>query len=111
MDDTGLKDILGVVYGENSVIHMMTGKSVQRAFRGHLLVDRCLNRMLVSEMVHDNDEFAAMVEQSEVLYTSLVKGELPIETVFTSETLIKINEELGKGKWNCVPDLRPVSCG
>ena len=49
MDGTGLKDILGVVYGENSVIHMMTGKSVQRAFRGHLLVDRCLNRMLVSD--------------------------------------------------------------
>ena len=62
----------------------MTGKSVQRAFRGHLLVDKCLNRMVVSEMVHDSPEFAAMVEQSEAMYTSIVKGEIPLETVFTS---------------------------
>ena len=98
MDGTGLKDILGVVYGENSVAHMMTGKSVQRAFRGHLLADKCLNCMLVSEMIDDSHGFATMVEQSEAMYTSLVKGEMPLETVFISETLIGINEELEKRK-------------
>ena len=77
---------------------MMTGKSVQRAFRGHLLVDKCLNRMLVSEMIDESHGFATMVEQSEAIYASLVKGEMPIETVFISETLIRINEELGKRK-------------
>ncbi len=34
---TGLTDINEVVYGQNVVHHMMTGKSVQNAFRGHLL--------------------------------------------------------------------------
>ena len=33
MEGTGLREILGTVYGDNAVTHMMTGKSVQRAFR------------------------------------------------------------------------------
>lgn len=48
MDGTGLKDILGVSYGENTIAHTLSGKSVQRAFRGHLLVDKCLNNLLLS---------------------------------------------------------------
>ena len=43
MEGTGLKNILETVYGENAVVHMMTGKAVQRALWGHLLVDKCLN--------------------------------------------------------------------
>ena len=43
MDGTGLKNILEVAYGENAIVQMLTGKSVQRAFRGHLMVDKCLN--------------------------------------------------------------------
>lgn len=49
MKGTGLRNIMEVVYGSNAVQHM-TGKSVQRAFRGHLLVDRCLNHLVVSEL-------------------------------------------------------------
>jgi len=45
MNGTGLKDILQVTYGENSVEHMMTGKAIQSAIRGHLLVDKCLSHM------------------------------------------------------------------
>ncbi len=36
-DGTGVTDINEVVYGQNAVHHMMTGKSAQKAFRGHLL--------------------------------------------------------------------------
>ena len=98
MDGTGLKDILETVYGENSVTHMLTGKSVQRAFRGHLLVDKCLNHVMVSEISEDNPQFAAMVEQSEEMYTALVNGDMTLDTVFTSEILSQINEELEKRK-------------
>jgi len=31
------------VYGENAVVHMMTGKYAQGSFRGHLLVDKFLH--------------------------------------------------------------------
>ena len=30
MEGTGLKEILRTVYGDNSVAHMLTGKSVQK---------------------------------------------------------------------------------
>ena len=42
MDGSGLKDILETIYGENAVAHMMSGKAVQRSFRGHLLISQCL---------------------------------------------------------------------
>ena len=44
MDESGLKDILETIYGENTVVHMMNGKAVERAFRGHLFVSVLLNR-------------------------------------------------------------------
>ena len=98
MEGTGLKEILRTVYGDNSVAHMLTGKSVQRAFRGHLLVDRCLNRMMVSEMADGSPEFAAVVEESEGMYSALLNGEATLETVLTSENLSRIDEELEKRK-------------
>ena len=56
MEASGLK-IMETVYGENAVVHMMSGKAVQRAFRGHLLVDQCLTRQIVAKIVEDNPGF------------------------------------------------------
>ena len=81
MEGTGLKEILGTVNGKNSVAHMLTGKSGQRAFRGHLLVDRCLNRMIVSKMADGSPEFAEAVEECEGMYSVLLNGEATLETV------------------------------
>jgi len=78
MNGTGLKDILEVIYGENPVLHMMTGKAVQRAIRGHMLVDKCLNNMIVSDMVAESPEFALLLDQSEDMYSSLLTGEVYI---------------------------------
>ena len=69
VEGTGLRNILEVVNGENAVQHMMTGKSVQRAIRGHLLVDRCLNHLIVSELLEENPQFESLVEQAGAIYT------------------------------------------
>lgn len=37
MEGKGLTNILEEVYGTNAVQRMMLGKTVQRAFRGHIL--------------------------------------------------------------------------
>ena len=42
MKGSGLEDLLSEVYAENSVIHMVSGKAVARAIRGHLLVESSL---------------------------------------------------------------------
>ena len=65
MDDTGLTNIMEVVYGDNASIQLMTGKSVHRSFRGYLLVNNCRNNMIVSAIVNENPEFASLFDQSE----------------------------------------------
>ena len=45
------------IYGENAVVHMMSGMAVQRAFRGHLLVDQCLTRQIVAKIMEDEPGF------------------------------------------------------
>ena len=49
MAGSGLHELLEVVYASNTVNHMMTGKAVSRAVRGHLLVDAALNTILVAD--------------------------------------------------------------
>ena len=60
MEGSGLKEILGEVYGDNAVIHMLSGKAYSRAVRGHLLVDYVLNNMLIEMM--DDFEFTDEIQ-------------------------------------------------
>lgn len=48
MDGSGLKEMIAQVYAEGSVDHMLSGKAVSRAVRGHLLVDSALNILSTS---------------------------------------------------------------
>ncbi len=48
MAETGLREVLEVVYASNSVSHMLTDKAVSRAVRGHL-VDAAVNTLLLSD--------------------------------------------------------------
>ena len=65
MDGSGLKDILETIYGENAVVHMMSGKAIQRPFRGHLLISQCLTNLIVSKIIDDEPAFQDYVEQIE----------------------------------------------
>lgn len=49
MAGSGLADLFEIVYAGNTVSHMMTGKAVSRAVRGHLLVDAALSTILVAD--------------------------------------------------------------
>ena len=98
MEGTGLTNIMEVVYGENAVHHMMTGKSVQRAFRGHLLVDRCLNHMVVSDLLEDNPEFESLVDQAGEMYAPLLAKEMTLESAVASDTLNQIKERISTRK-------------
>jgi len=51
MQGSGLDGILEVVFGENAVKHMLSGKSVQQAFRRHLLVTSSLYALLAGEKI------------------------------------------------------------
>jgi hypothetical protein len=95
MAGTGLSDVLEEVYGENAVVHMMSGKSVQRAFRGHLLVDRCLNESIVASVIAEDPSFRSLVQEAENMYSSLVPVDVPYHDD-TSAILSKIRKRLQK---------------
>ncbi len=49
MKESGLEEALGTVYGQNAVTHMILGKAVSRALRGHFLVQAALfNKLMLA---------------------------------------------------------------
>lgn len=46
MSGSGIHELLEVVYASSAVGHMLTGKAVSRAVRGHILVNAALNTIL-----------------------------------------------------------------
>lgn len=57
MKGSGISEVLGTIYGENAVEHMLSGKAVSRALRGHFIVSSALNAKLVSSMFPGGCEF------------------------------------------------------
>ena len=53
MAGTGLSDLLETIYGENAVKHMMTGKAVSRALRGHFLIESVLTKKILKILLPD----------------------------------------------------------
>ena len=49
MSGSGLAEVLQVIFAENTVPHLMSGKAVSRAVRGHLIMDSALNALLLSK--------------------------------------------------------------
>ena len=48
MAATGLAQVLEMVYAENAVKHILTGKAIARAVRGHFMVHAALSTMLIA---------------------------------------------------------------
>ena len=42
MEGLGLNELLNLVYASNTVSHMLSGKAISRAIRGHFLVESAL---------------------------------------------------------------------
>ena len=52
---------------------MMNGKEVQRAFRGHLMVDQCITQQIVSKIVERYSGFQELVNELETLFEIKIK--------------------------------------
>ena len=98
MDGTGLKEIMETVYGENAAVHMMSGKAVQRAVRGHLLVDQCLTRRIVTKIMEDEPGFQDQVEEFERLHMLMKTGECDLDSLLESDCIDIIHNSLTEKK-------------
>lgn len=90
MDGSGIKEILGTIYGENAVQHIMTGKAVQRALRGHLLLDQCLTQQVADKAICDDPGFANLSQELEQLYAQTVAGDTDLHSLIPSACLSEI---------------------
>ena len=54
MAGTGLSNLLEMIYGENAVKHIMTGKAVSRALRGHFLIESVLTKKILKILLPDD---------------------------------------------------------
>ena len=93
-------NLLGVIgtLMENAVMHMMTGKAVQGALRGHLLVDKCLHSQLIMERAKADPEIQTLLDQADELYSSLLSGETTLGDAACSEVLIQLETVTEKKK-------------
>ena len=87
MDGSGIKEMLGAIYGENAVLHIMSGKAVQRAFRGHLLIDQCLTQQVADKVITDQRAFENLLQELEKLYGKTEMGESDFNSLIQSECL------------------------
>lgn len=94
MDGSGLREILETIYGENAVVHMMSGKSVQRAFRGHLLVDQCLTHQIVAEIIKDEPCFENVLKELETFFALMETGERDMDSLRKSDCIGTIADRL-----------------
>ncbi|KAL8572374.1 hypothetical protein ACOMHN_023143 [Nucella lapillus] len=51
MSGSGLREVLEIVHASNSVGHLLTGKAVARALRGHFLVDAALHAIITAKAI------------------------------------------------------------
>ena len=78
MKGSGLENLLSVVYAENSVMHILSGKAISRAIRGHILVELSLMPFSL-EMINEkaNNDFGKLKE----LYDRALDGNLDEESL------------------------------
>lgn len=55
MEGSGLQELLSLVYAENAVPHVLSGKAISRAVRGHLLIDSAINALVHDDNIFQND--------------------------------------------------------
>lgn len=67
MKGSGLEEALETVYGPNAVTHMISGKAVSRALRGHFLVEAALvNKLMLAVLpCREEKDNHSLVEHSE----------------------------------------------
>ena len=55
MSGLGLNDVLEVAYASNTIPHIMSGKAIARAVRGHTLIESALHVILHEDSINFDD--------------------------------------------------------
>ena len=77
MKGSGLEELMGQLYGPNTLDHVMSGKAFARAIRGHIIIHDALVQLLLKCVVDDNYDYTSgpvVLESDKDLGFSVANG-------------------------------------
>ncbi|XP_037043653.1 uncharacterized protein LOC119079700 [Bradysia coprophila] len=94
MTGTGLQECLETVYAPNSVIHMLSGKAIQRAVRGHFLVSTAVNALITkkAESILPKIDWNTLFAESADLYDQLISLQLDSDELCSNKLLKSLTQ-------------------
>lgn len=98
MNGKGLKSILEMLYGENVLLPMLNGKAFRSVFRGQFLVNNFLHQLVMQFNLNVNSEFTLLINETEDMYSCILREEPTLQTVVKSSAISRICEVLDKEK-------------
>ena len=115
MTGSGLQELFELVYAENTVKHMLSGKAIARAIRAHFLVDAAVNAILLAKAynlplshVTKDEQLNTDAEESfpqnedmkeaQGLLKGLLDGTETLDNVLSSEPVTRIDQRINHVK-------------
>jgi hypothetical protein len=90
MEGSSIEDVLQLIYRENTVKQINTGKAVSRAFRAHMIVDSALSSVLMSDIL-DEEKHKYLIQDILLLYDELMIHEKTVSDVQKSKSVSTLN--------------------
>lgn len=85
MTGSGLHDILEIIYAGNAVKHMLSGKAIARAIRGHLILYSALSTILAKDVLCTGEEAASIdLTAASSLLDKLLNGETTLDGLLSA---------------------------
>jgi len=94
MAGSGLAQALETCYGPNAVVHMLTGKAVDRALRGHYLVESALYSLLLHSLLLEQEATDQDMQALRSLYDYTCENKFNVTSVVIDECLVKLKASL-----------------
>ena len=124
MNESGLSELLETVYASTAVSHMLTGKAIARATRGHFLVHTALTLLLIlntfdiqigadsmssteSEQTEDGPTVDILFQIIEVIpeiermtetFDGIMNGDIPVDSLKNNSMVTDVNKRINAYK-------------
>ena len=109
MHGSGLEEIMGLMFGSNTIEHVLSGKAYARAVRGHFIVHSAPVELLMNHLrnpLSEEDSLSPVAASSEIVFS--LAGS---QTTDDISTLNKLYDDLLVDKvWVCDTDNTPLNC-
>ena len=94
MEGSGLDQLFETVYGQNAVKHILSGKAVSRANRGHILIEATLMNHLQQLVMEEDlkEQSSEILQDIEKLYDEIMAGAELVN--LDTPSLNKLNESV-----------------